>query len=138
MSQSVPDLQEELVDLIAGSGELPDAHIAFAPPLEPPKKYERVYGFNEANYTLGGGEQARDESFALRLVVEVFSPGADGRTASRRRWEIIDTIDTLLTDQDFHGYYSYGFDLKVESELVAYDTGYLARSILSIGAQGEV
>jgi hypothetical protein len=138
MSTSVPDLQEELIDLIADINDLSSALVSFAPPLEPPKQTERVYGYNESGYTLGGGEQAREESFSLRLVVEVFSPGADARSASRRRWEIIDSIDSALTDDDFHGYYSYGFTLQAESELAAYDKGYLARSIVSIGAGEEV
>lgn len=138
MNIGVPDLQEELIDLLDADSSLDGVFVSFSPPPEVPKDYERIYGFNEANYTLGGGEQAREESFALRLVVEVYGPGNDSRATSRRRWEIVDAIDTVLMDEDFHGYQTMGMTLQAESEIVAYDDGFLARSVLSIGATQEV
>jgi hypothetical protein len=136
---NVPDFQEELTDLLttALQGET-GLLVRFGLPLEVPKEYERVYVTTESNYRLGGGEQYRVEEFACNFVVEVFRDGDDPAGANRRRWEIIDLIDTALMEDDFHGYQNHGLVLAVESVLSGYDKGYIARSTCSIGASEEV
>lgn len=139
MSENVADFQDELTTifttaLASETGLL----VRFGFPTEVPTQKERVYVTVSTNYRLGGGEQYREESFAIGFVVEVFMAGDQPAEANRRRWEIINLLDTALYEDDFHGYATQGLTLAVEDELVAYDKGHLARSSCTIGAHGEV
>lgn len=138
MNTSVVDAQETLIELLEAAPAFQNVLVRFAPPLEVPSQEERIYGFSEDSYTLGGGEQFRNEVFALRLVIEVYKSGDDARVPVRRKWELIDELDGLLSELDFMGYYTVGMALGAESELVAYDSGYLARSVVSLGTRQEV
>jgi hypothetical protein len=139
VSQNVPDFQDELTAflttaLVAETSLL----VRFGFPTEVPTETERLYVSPSSNYRLGGGEQFREESFAIGFVVEVFMDGDRPADANRRRWELIDLVDTALYADDFHGYATQGLTLAVEDELVAFDKGHLARSQCTIGAHDEV
>lgn len=139
MSQNVPDFQEDLTEaLTAALASEAGLLVRFAFPTEVPKQDERVYVTSSTGYRLGGGEQFREESFAIGFVVEVFMDGDRPADANRRRWEIIGLIDTALYESNFKGYQTEGLTLAVEDDLVAYDKGHIARSLCSIGAHDEV
>lgn len=136
---SVPDFQDDLTTLLTAAldGET-GLLVRFAFPTEVPKQTERVYVTTSTGYRLGGGEQAREEDFAIGFVVEVFIDGDRPAEANRRRWEIIDLIDAALMTDDFHGYANLGLTLAVEDDLVAYAEGHLARSVCTIAADEQV
>lgn len=128
---AVPDAQEQLVELLEAAFT-DDTEVRFAPPQERPKKNERVYVIDEADYIRAGAEQWREEAFSVRIVVEVFKSGDHAKATSDRRWALVDAVDAALLSDDFSGYRTEGGPLTADSVLFAYDKGWIARSVISI------
>lgn len=137
MPSTVPDAQDELVALLQAA--LPDTtHVQFGlPATVPKKKWQRVYVLNETGYVRGGGEQWREESYRLRLAVEVYEPGNNQKAAEDKRWALIDAIDDALVDDDFYGYGTERGRMTTDPATVAWDKGYLAKAILEISILGR-
>ena len=139
---SVPTVQAELLALLQAQrdpGEpFEKALVRFGPPLKLPRERERVYVIDATGYRRGGGEQYRLESFGLRVVVEVYRAGDDPTGAVARKWALIEAIDATLMTNNFHGYESDGGTFSEEPQLVAYDKGYLAYSMLTITNEDRI
>jgi hypothetical protein len=139
---SVPEVQGELLDILQaqqGIGEaFEDVLVRFGAPLSLPRERERVYVIDATGYRRGGGEQFRIESFGLRLIVEVYRAGDDPQGAVDRKWELIEAVDQALMDKNFHGYETEGGTLTEEPQLVAYDKGYLAYSLVTITNEDRI
>lgn len=135
-ASTVPAAQAELLALLVAAfpaETFPDTHVQFGLPRKVPKSTERVYVLeDETRYRRGGGEQFRTEAYGLAVAVEVYRTGDDSQAAVARRWALIAGIDDALVDADFYGFASEGGEMTSDPVTVAYDKGFLAKTILGI------
>ena len=130
---TVTAAQVALTAILQAAFPVAETHVQFGLPLEVPRKTERAYVLeDEIDYRLGGGEQWREEEYAIQVAVEVYRSGASSLAAVTRRREMVAEIDGALLDADFHGYRTEGGALTVDPVTVAHDKGFLAKAIIAV------
>lgn len=130
MASTVPANIAGLLARLQAQFSAAETYVDFGMPAELPSEHERIVLLDVDAYERGGGEQYREESYGLPIVVEVYRDGkAEAKLeAHSRRWALIDEIDALLLATDFPaGYGSEDGEMAVEgAQLVPYDKGWIS------------
>lgn len=135
MPSSAPQAQQELANLLDTALPLP---VEFMRAGKRPDANQLVWVLPVRNYRRAPGEPTGwIEEYDVAVRIEAFAPGEDtGAEVDQARWDLIDTVDTVLAQSNFMGYRDRGSELAVvEETLTPYDKGWVASSVVTASVE---
>ena len=140
---TIPDAKDKLLEALAARTGLSGVLLAWGVPTTEPEDRERVYvddAINVEREWAQIGQFRIDESYSLRVHVEVYQRGDDRRGCEERMWEIAAEIEqAAVLDITLAGVLNWGAKPgAMDPRCFAYADGWLAQVTLNLECSARI
>lgn len=140
---TIPAAKSRLMTSLAARGGLAGVLIGWGVPMDEPEDRERVYVDDATNVTREWAQIGRyriDESYSLRVHVEVYQRGDDRRACEERMWAIVAEVEqTAVTDITLAGVLAWGCKPgQMDPKCFPWADGWLAQVTLNLVCSGRI
>ena len=140
---TIPDAKDKLLEALAARTGLSGVLLAWGVPTTEPEDRERVYvddAINVEREWAQLGQFRIDESYSLRVHVEVYQRGDDRRVCEERMWAIVAEVEqAAVLDITLAGVLNWGVKPgAVDPKTFPWADGWLSQATLSLECSGRI